>query len=95
MAGNPTGSGLAEGNTLEDESISLTEYMEAERHLEDDAIAVLGGSDTRNCTYKEVCTVVGVLTYLRTLPTQEACESPVFGHLPGIIFGHTSIPGGQ
>ncbi|XP_067941399.1 putative E3 ubiquitin-protein ligase UBR7 isoform X2 [Watersipora subatra] len=47
-----SGSSEQENEQL-DGAISLNEFMEAERNLEDDARAVLGGSDASTCTYSQ------------------------------------------
>ena len=55
---NPRAGASSEGgNEHKDESISLNDYIEAERDLEDDARAVLGGSDVGTCTYNQVCSL--------------------------------------
>jgi E3 ubiquitin-protein ligase UBR7 len=38
----------------EDKSVTLVEILEEEAQLEEDANAVLGGSDDANCTYRLV-----------------------------------------
>lgn len=38
----------------DEQVVSLDEYLEAEKDLEEDAQAVLGGSDVNNCTYDQV-----------------------------------------
>ena len=39
----------------EDGGITLVDVLEEEAQLEEDANAVLGGSDDKNCTYSSVC----------------------------------------
>jgi len=39
----------------EDDGITLVDVLEEEAQLEEDANAVLGGSDDKNCTYSSVC----------------------------------------
>lgn len=46
--------GSLESERDDENIISLNEYIEAENDLEDDARAVLGGSDANNCTYDQV-----------------------------------------
>lgn len=48
-----TSSGGATGGN-EEGCISLNDFIEAECDLEDDARAVLGGSDPDKCTYNQV-----------------------------------------
>ena len=42
-------------NSEEDSGITLVDVLEEEAQLEEDADAVLGGSDDQNCTYLSVC----------------------------------------
>ena len=37
-----------------EETYTLNDVLEAESHLEETANAVLGASDTKNCSYKDV-----------------------------------------
>ena len=39
----------------EDQGVTLVEVLEEQAKLEEDADAVLGGSDDKNCTYNLVC----------------------------------------
>lgn len=39
----------------EDQGVTLVEVLEEQAKLEEDADAVLGGSDDKNCTYSMVC----------------------------------------
>ena len=39
----------------EDETITMLDVLQEEQDLEDNAFAVLAGSDDQNCTYLKVC----------------------------------------
>lgn len=41
-------------NIEEDNSVTMLDVLQEERELEDDANAVLGASDDKNCTYGKV-----------------------------------------
>ena len=44
----------------DDAVVSMVEILEAEEKLQEDANAVLGGSDDRNCTYVMVIIMVKI-----------------------------------
>lgn len=41
-------------NSEEDNSVTMLDVLQEESQLEEDAYAVLGASDDRNCTYNKV-----------------------------------------
>ena len=54
-----------EEDNVEDAAISMVDILKEQEELEDDANAVLGGSDSKNCTYLMVifsfcCTTVNL-----------------------------------
>ncbi|KAI0209019.1 putative E3 ubiquitin-protein ligase UBR7 [Lamellibrachia satsuma] len=51
MADDSSGREVARENEDEDSGLSMLEVLEEENQLEEDAIAVLGDSDDKNCTY--------------------------------------------
>lgn len=44
-----------EGEDDEMNAITMVDVLKEESELEEDANAVLGGSDPQNCTYPQVC----------------------------------------
>lgn len=52
-------------NNEEMEVVTMVDVLNEERELEEDANAVLGGSDAKNCTYSEVNAGVVFLSFLR------------------------------
>lgn len=42
-------------NVEEEKSVTMLDVLQEENQLEEDANAVLGASDDKNCTYSEVC----------------------------------------
>ena len=51
MADEASGQAVARENEDEDSGLSMLDVLEGENQLEEDAVAVLGDSDDKNCTY--------------------------------------------
>ena len=74
MADEASVQAVARENEDEDSGLSMLDVLEGENQLEEDAVAVLGDSDDKNCTYLMVTSNYGSLIGLRRLRSSIACR---------------------